>query len=264
MKLFPAKMLKPIAKGGTKVVRFVGKNSNWVLSVLAFLGLLGTAWSFTDATIKAVKLCEEKQVKGAKEIVKTVWKLYLPGIGFVVVTTFSIFGNAISNAKRIATATGLWMASKADLKAVKKKTAEILGDSKAQHIDQETERAKVAANPPPSEDEISKTGHGDKLFRFGWTGRYFRSSPEWIELIFERLNNELHDGYGDTILMHRLIELLDMPHCDSGDAYWSLVDMKKEGYSRINADICNCQWMEVNGRQEMVSTLRCNPPPTGF
>ena len=257
-----AKVFRPVVKGAKALTRFTTKNSNWILAILALLGVVSTAEEFTRATIKAVKLCEEKKPQGAKEIIKTVWKLYLPGVGIILVTTLSICGNAKLNARRLATVTGLYAASQADIEAFKAKAKEMLGEGKAKKIEDEVERAKVDRLPPPNEDDIVKTGHGDQLFMFGWTGKYFRANPDYIELKFRELNQEISSEPDGICYMHRLIEMLGMPACDSGNAYWDMYEMLEHGYKKIEADITTCKWMDVNGKQEVVSTLRTIPAPT--
>lgn len=259
--LMTSKVFRPIAKCSRKLIRFTTKNSNWILSILALLGVIGTAEEFTRATIKAVKLCEEKKPQGAKEIVKTVWKLYLPGVGIIFMTTMAVCGNAKINARRLATVTGLYAASQADIQAFKAKAKELLGPGKAKKIEDEVERDRVDRLPPPSEDQIIKTGHGNDLFQFGWTGVYFRANPDYIELKFRELNQEISATPDGVVYMHRLIEMLGMPQCDSGNAFWDMYDMLEHGYKKIEADITNCKWMDVNGKQEMVSTLRPIPEP---
>lgn len=258
------KFAKPFFKGGRKLARFTVKNSNWILSLITLFGMGAAVGTAVDATVKAVKLCEEKQVHGTKEVIKTVWKLYIPTAGFIIVATTSVLGNAHINAKRIATVTGLWAASQTDAKLFHDKAQEILGEKKTKDVEAEAERQKVLLNPPPAEDEIIQTGHGNDLFMFGWTGKYFRASPEYIELVFDKWNQEIQGDMDGTAYVHRIIDMLDMPACDSGDAYFDMVRLQTEGYKEIRPNITACQWMVVNGKREMVSTLRFTPQPTGL
>ena len=255
------KFLKPLAKGCKKLSKFTAKNSNWILALIAAVGTVGVAEEFTRATIKAVKLCEEKKPEGAKEVVKTVWKLYLPGVGIVLVVVSSICGNAHINAKRLATVTGLYAASQADIQAFKNKAKEILGEGKARKIDEEVERDKVDRNPPPPEDEIVKTGHGDQLFMLGWTSKYFRANPDYLELKMRELNQEMTEEPDEEIYENRFNEMMTLPYCEAGNAVWNMYDLMTEGYKKISLDITTCKWVEVNGKKEMVSTVRFVPNP---
>lgn len=255
------KLVKHFIRGGKKLVKFTTRNSNWILALITALGAVATAEEFTRATIKAVKLCEEKKPQGAKEVVKTVWELYLPGVGILLVTVTSALGNAHLNAKKLATVTGLYAASQADIQAFKNKAKEILGEGKEKKIEDEVERERVEKNPPPPEDEIVKTGHGDQLFMLGWTGKYFRSNPDYLELKMTQLNKELPEEPDEEIYENRFNEMLDLPYCEAGNAVWNMYDLITEGYKKIGLDITTCKWMEVNGKKEMVSTVRFVPNP---
>ena len=258
------KLIKPLANGTKHVARLAGKHSNWILAVIAALGLGATAFEFTRATIKAVKLCEEKQVKGAKNIIKTVWKLYIPGVGIVIATTIAIFGNAHSNAKKLMQMTSAYVAGKADMKQLKDKAKEILGEGKEKKIEDEVERDKVKNTEIPPEEKIIKTGHGNDLFLDGLTGQWFRASPDFIELQLKTLSDEMRDDIDNNLYVHRYIELFGLNKSYIGNWYWSMSDLLKEGYKCLEADITACQWMTVNGKQEMVSTFEVEPKPERF
>jgi hypothetical protein len=261
MALKNIKVVRFLASGVKKLTKFSTKHSNWILALIASLGAVGVAEEFTRATIKAVKLCEEKKPKGAKEIVKTVWKLYLPGVGILLVVVTSVCGNAHINAKRMAAVTSLYAASQTDIKAFKEKAKEILGEGKEKKIEDEVEREKVDKNPPPPEEDIVKTGHGNDLFMIGWTGKYVRANPDFLELIRKQINKEMDEEPDEEIMENRFNELMNLPYCEAGNAIWNKYDMLQEGYKEIQFNITTCKWMEVNGKKEMVSTLRFVPSP---
>ena len=257
-----AKIFRPLVTTSKKLVRFTTKNSNWILAILTILGIVGTAEEFTRATIKAVKLCEEKQPQGAKEIIKTVWKLYLPGVGLILVTTLTVCGNAKLNAKKLATVTGLYAASQADIMTIKEKAKEMLGEGKARKISDEVEREKLNRDPPPTEDFITKTGHGNQLFRMDLNGGYFRANPDYIDLKFAEFNQDMSEEVDGVLDANNLLERFDMPRCSLGNAFWDKYDMLEHGYKEVKAVLTTGQWMDVNGVKEMVSTVECEPRPS--
>lgn len=262
-----AKLASPFVKGLKQFGKELSKNSNWIFALMGMVGLAGTTWQMVDATIKAVKLCEEKQVKGAKEIIRTVWKLYIPGVGFVILTTISIIGHTKLNrtlSKKLVTATGLYAASQADLKAFKDKAKEMLGEKKAEKIEQEVTQDKVKKLTPPDEKDIVNTGHGDQLFQLALTGGYLRACPEWIELQIRTMNEEQESSPDGVIYAHRLLELFQQPEADVGNLYWDKYDMLQKGYKRLEADITTCRWDEYKGKPEVVSVISITPWPTGF
>lgn len=249
---------------GKNTIHFTKKNSNWILAWLAVLGIGGLTWATIRGTIKAVKLCEEKQAQGTKEIVKTVWRLYIPAFGFFILTTISIISNAKINASKLALMTGLYAMKEADLNDFKKKVKEMVGPKKEEAIETEVEKDKVRKLPPPSEEDIAKTGHGNVLFIDWLTGQYFRASPEYIDLVQELVNKQLHNEMDPSLMRGFMHELLHLRKCGADDLVWDLVDMQEHGYYDIQLDCTHTEWMEVNGQREIVCTLRCTPEASGF
>lgn len=245
-------------------LRFTKKNSNWILAWLAILGVTGLSWAMIRGTIKAVKLCEEKKVQGTKEIIKTVWRLYIPAIGFFVLTTVSIVSNAKINASKLALMTGLYAMKEADLKDFKNKVKEMVGPKKEEAIEAEVEKEKVRRLPAPSEEDIAKTGHGNVLFIDWLTGQWFRASPDYIDLVQEKINKQLHNEMDPSLMRGYMHELLHLRKCGADDLIWDLVDMQEHGYYDIQLDCTHTEWMEVNGQQEIVCTLKCIPEASGF
>lgn len=256
------KALKPAAKGLAHVATAAKQNSNWIVASISVLGVMATAWAFTDATIKAVKVCQEKQVHGKKEVLKTVWKLYIPGVGIVLFTTLAILGNAHSNARKLAIVTGAWAAQKADLKAIKAKAKEMLGDGKVNKIEDETEREKLKTQPLPTPNEIQATGHGDQLFRFGWTGQYFRANPDYIDLMFREANEEARDGLDELLMVNNITDKFNLPPTDSGYARYDFTTLREQGIEAVKADIRTLEWVNITGKPEMVSIVKLDPEPT--
>lgn len=256
----PKTMVK-LAKG---VPMFCRRNSNWLLSALAILGVTGLTWAAIDGTIKAVKLCEEKQAQGAKEIIKTTWKLYIPMAGFFILTTVAIATNAKINAKRIATLTGLYAASQADIESLRKKMREVVGEKKATEIEMEQNKERVQELPPPKEDDIAKTGHGNMLFMDWLTGQYFRASPDYIELVEHEMNEQIDNELEQTLLRGYMQERFGERSCGTKDLYWDKADMVTRGIRKIELDASYTDWTEVNGQREMVAILRCRPEAVGF
>ena len=259
------KCLQPVIKAGGKLVRMGKRNSNWLLAILAMLGLLTTAGLAVDATVKAVKLCETKEVKGRKEVLKTVWKLYIPAVGSWIVTNLSIVGNAHINARRLATVTGLYAMSQADLKALREKAKEVLGNRKEERMEDEAAKDRLNRVVPEQQTRIIETGHGNKLFLEWLTGQLIRTSPEHVEAVSEKIDNRIGreiDGVvevGGTYLSEFGID----PNCWVGSAIWDMAEMLQRGITHFEIDCRELQWMEVNGQQEMVGIIK-PPDPTGI
>ena len=258
-------IIRPIVKAGGKLIRATKRNSNWILAVLAMLGLAGTTALAVDATVKAVKLCETKEVHGKKEILKTVWRLYIPAVGCFIVTTVSILGNAHINARRLATVTGLYAMSQTDLKALKSKAKEVLGEKKEREkIEDEIAKERLNAVVPTQQTRIIDTGHGNKLFMEWLTGQLIRTSPEHVEAVAEKIDNQISKEIDGVIEVGYYLNEFRIPaDCWVGRAIWDSAEMKFRGDSKFSIDCHEIQWMEVNGQQEMVGIIR-PPEPTGI
>lgn len=258
------KWLQPVVKVCGKAVRFGKRNSNWLLAILAMLGLATTTGLAIDATVKAVKLCEKKEIKGRKEVIKTVWKLYIPAVGAFVVTTVSIIGNAHINARRLATVTGLYAMSQADLKALKEKAKDVLGERKEERMEDDIAKERLNKVIPAQQDQIIETGHGNKLFMEWLTGQLIRTSPEHVEAVAERMDNQFSKEVDGVVEVSYYLEQFRIPtDCWVAKAIWDTAEMLQRGDKKFEIDCHEIQWMEVNGQQEMVGIIK-PPEPTGI
>ena len=259
------KVIKPLVKGGTKVLAKVAKKSDWIMMALAMLGLTGATALAVKATITAVKLCEEKQVQGKKEIIKTTWRLYIPAIGCFIVTTLSVVGlgwQSIKRARQLATVTGLYAMSQTDLKAIREKAKEVLGEKKEREkIEDEVAKDRLEQAVKANSGNIISTGHGDKLFMEWLTGQLIRTSPEYVETVAERMINQFAKEVDGVIEASYYLDQFKIPtDCWVAQAIWDSAEMLRDGKKEFYIDCHEIQWMEVNGQQEMVGIIRPTEP----
>ena len=262
------KGLKPLAHVGGKIMKKTAKNGDWLLAVLAFLGLTGATALAVKATITAVKLCETKEVHGTKEVIRTTWRLYIPALGCFIVTTLSVAGlswRSIKRAKQLATVTGLYAMSQTDLKSIREKAKEVLGEKKEQEkIEDGVAKDELDKMVIPPEDQIIKTGHGNKLFKERLTGQLIRTSPEWIEAVSEKINSQFGKEIDGVVEVSYYLSLLNIPtdYCWVARAIWDEAEMLRNGDKEFSIVCRELKWMEINGQQEMVGII--DPPdPTG-
>ena len=261
------KAAKPIISIGGKVIKGVKRNSDWIMMILAWLGLAGSTALAVKATISAVKLCETKEIHGKKEVIRTVWRLYIPAVGCFIVTTLSIGGlgfKSIRLAKKLATTTGLLAMTQTDLKDLKAKAAEVIGEKKEQEkIEDGIAKDKLNAMTIPPEEQIIKTGHGNKLFLEWLTGQIIRTSPEWVAAVSENMNNQFSKEVDGVVEVAYYLDQFKIPtDCWVGRAIWDYAEMLQRGDKEFKIDCHELQWMEINGQQEMVGIIR-PPEPTG-
>mgnify|MGYP007022093034 CR=1 FL=1 len=266
-KLSLIKFTKPVVMFTRKGLRFIGKNSNLILTIVSATGVVATVACAIHGTIKAVKLCEVKKPVGAKEVVKTVWKCYIPTIGMVLLTTTAIIGNGRINAKKIAVLTSALAGSRESLKALETKMAEEIGPKKAQKVIDAAKSEEAKENLPASSKDIIETGNGNVLFFIKDFGQWIRSSHEGVELAELKTSNELRDANDWTetgenyIPANVALEHLGARNCTLGEYMgWKASDFRGENQKGPKFRISS-EWMNVNGKDEIVGTIWFQPSP---
>lgn len=177
--------VKMIAK---KVTEKIGKNSPHLLAGAAICGVVGTAVLAVKATPKALEIIQEAETDEPKEIVKLVWKQYLPACVVGSVTIACIIGVDVIHNHRGAVLAGLYSLSENAMKEYQEKVVEQVGKNKEQGIRDEIAKDKLKKNP---DKEIYLSGSGDVLCFDAISGRYFKSDYETIRKIQNDLNHQL-------------------------------------------------------------------------
>ena len=264
-----ARFTGPIVKMGQKSLRFVSKNSNLLLTCVSAAGVITTVVVTIKGTIKAVKLVEEKKVVGAKEVIQTVWKCYIPTIGMVILTTTAILCNGRINAKRLAVLTSAYSGSVETIKKIEEKMSEQIGPKKTQKAVDEAECENAKNNIPGNEKDIVITGKGNTLFYCATTGQWFRSDRNGVELAELKVQKEISDlmktgfGPGDVILVREAQEALGLPETDMGDYMgWytdDFLDTKETVHFVVSSD-----WMDLPWGKEVVGVVRFTPWPNNI
>lgn len=167
---------------------WVAKHEPEILMGMGVSGFIfSTVWGI-KATVKAVKKVEKaKEEMGTitkKEVIRLVWKDYIPvavSLGLSIPAVIS--SNRVSNRRNAALAAAFSI-SERTLQEYQDKTREIVGDKKNQEIKEavSAERISTAGSP------ILVTGDGDHLFYEPITGRYFKST--WGKIL--KAANELN------------------------------------------------------------------------
>ena len=259
---------RPLVIVTKKGLRFLSKNSNVVLTVISATGAVASVALAIHGTIKAVKLCEIHQPHGTKEIIKTVWKCYIPTIGMVLLTTTAIIGNGRLNARKIAVLSSALAGSQNSLKLLEEKMAEEIGPKKAQKVIDSARSEEAKQNLPDGEKDIIDTGNGNVLFFLKDYGQWIRSSYEKIELAEMKIERDIQDslnGIGDSFIpANNALEYLDARHCLQGEYNgWDPKDFN-QGNRKGPKFRISSEWMVVNGVNQIVGTVWFEPEPTSL
>lgn len=241
-------------------IKLMSKNSNLVLTMISAAGVLTTTYVAIKGTIKAVKLCEEKQVHGTKEVVKTVWKCYIPTIGMVILTTTAILCNGKINAKRLAVLTSAYSGSVETIKKLEEKMTEQIGPKKTEKARDEAEIAAAKEHLPERKEDviISGDGRGKQLFYLRPTGQWFYSDYNGIELAELKINKAIEEltreSWGETLPVSEVQEALGLAVTDMGEYMgWDLDQFRGNvGLSLI----ISSDWMDLPWGKEIVGVIR--------
>lgn len=259
--------LKPVVRITKTGLKIISKNSNLILTFVSAAGVIATTVVAVKGTIKAVKLYEEVKPVGTKEIVKTVWKCFIPTIGMVIITTTAILCNGKINAKRLAIMASAYTSSVESAKRIEEKFTESLGPKKAAAVIDDIHSQKAEDNKPKSEKDIIATGNGDELFFIEDVGQWIYSDTNRIELAELKTQNDMADGNdwddnGDTILlMNTPLERLGARTCDTGRRLvWRAEELKKLGLKGPKFRVSSRR-MDVCGQNRAVGTIWFEPEP---
>lgn len=259
------KFTGPIVKLTKNGLRFLSKNSNVLLTVLSVTGVVTTVWVTINGTIKAVKLCEEKKVVGTKEIIKTVWKCYIPAIGMVILTTTAILCNGRINAKRLAVITSAYQGGVETIRKLEEKMSEQIGPKKTQKAMDEAEVANAQEKAPKDKKDIIATGKGEQLFFCATTGQWFYSDWNGIQLSELKLQKIISDtmkswGSGEFIQLREAQEALGLPATDMGEYMGWYTDDFQDTKDTVKF-IISSDWMDLPWGKEIVGVVRFTPWP---
>lgn len=229
----------------------LSKHRSAVLAGTAIASAVGTVYLAIKGTIKSVPVIEKmkkdlplvekdgeivQEDLKKTEIVKAVWKNYIPtAVGLVTTVTCVVCAHRI-DAKRIATATSALLLSEKMNKELEKKSIEELGTEKVKEI-----KNKIFGKDPELKKAYENKGSISKIMgeetptyrrshdEVGWFkepffGRTFQSTRLEVEQAMMNATKEAIRGSG-IISMNEFYDFLGLDPCDGGDLYgWRIGD----------------------------------------
>lgn len=185
--------LTKVAKDFTTLAK---KHSPEILTGIGVAGMIATTVMAVKATPKAIELINEREVDlhveklDRKEVVKTVWKCYIPAAVTGAMSVACIIGASSVSARRNAALATAYTLSETALKDYKEKATEIVGEKKQKEIKDAIAKQKIADNPVSTND-ILMTNRGETLCYDAHSGRYFKSDIDTIKKAVNELNRRL-------------------------------------------------------------------------
>lgn len=189
--------------------KLAADNSPLILTGIGVAGVVTTAVLTGKASIKAERMLNvyryDQDPKAEffiskKEVVKTVWKLYIPPTVTGIVTVGAvIFANRIGT-RRAAAMASAYVLSQEAFGEYKDKVVEKIGESKERAVRDDIAQDRVNAKPV-TDNSIVVTNGGNSLCFDILSGRYFNSSMEEMKAAQNNLNHH--------ILRHQYASLTD-------------------------------------------------------
>lgn len=227
-----------------RLEKTVADNSPAILTGMAVVGTLTTAYLTGKATVKAVEIMHHEADAQlidmydfkSKYVLEKVWKLYIPAVTSAAFTCAAIVcANRIGTRRATALAAAYTIAEKG-FDEYKEKVVEKLGQGKERELRDELaqERVEKAKNT-----EVFITGTGEVLFYDSITGRKFKSDMESVRKAQNDLNAQLvNNVYASLGDFYDLIGLERTPY--SEEVGWNTDRLMEIDFSTTLSDGVPC------------------------
>ena len=234
------------------VMKLVQKNSSTILTCMGAAGVIATAVLTGRATIKAVRIVDESEAHSKTEIVKTVWKEYIPAAGIGITTIACIFGANALNKRQQAALMSAYALLDQTYKEYKSKVKEVLGEEAEQKVENAIAEEKVSDICPEK---------GKLLFYEPNYGQGFERTMLEVQDAEYRLNQKF--AVEGEASLNDFFELLGLNKTDTGDLIGWSQEMAWDNY--------NYTWIEfehelkkTEGGREYYQINMPFPPTFGF
>jgi len=167
-------VLQPMKQHSSELLLCAGLASGAAAIGLAILG-----------TVRAVPLVDKRKKElnteklPAGEILKTVWKCYVPTVTTAAASAGCLLGASYQYTSKVTALTAAYSMSEAALSEYHKKVVEQVGSEKEKLISDSVDAEKLTKNPV-SKQIVFITDGGDDLCYDSASGRYFKSSKDSI------------------------------------------------------------------------------------
>lgn len=196
-----------------KLASFVARKTPVLLTGLGVVGVFSTAYFSIKATPEAYRQIQDAKsertdVLTKAEIVKLVWKEYIPAGASAALTSAAIIAvNSVHN-RRQAAIVSLYTLSEKALSEYQTKVRETIGEKKEKGIRDAIVEDQIRNNPNDGSTQVIVTGRGQSLCYDTLTGRYFKSDIESIRRAQNDVNAQaINDMYASQNDFYRMVGL---------------------------------------------------------
>lgn len=251
-----------LANAFDSAAKFTDKNAPAILTGLALAGVVTTVVLTVHATKEAtLDILEDEDLPvdedgnvPKKEIVKKVWKRYVPVVGGIILTGVCIVGaQHINHRRQVALAAAYELADTA-LKTYKQEVIEQIGKNKEKKIQAGADKKIIEKNPPSEEmvKDVCDVRLSEMLFYDQHSG-YFVSNPDKVKSAAHKANAGMHNdrvSVADFLWDCGCKKITD-------DCYDYYFDNNESGEICVE-DLISYNEEELYGRTFVVGTLHYN------
>ena len=205
----------------------VKKNAPQILAGVGVALGVGAVCEAVHATTKAVKDVEQKQNESDEkltkiDVVKTVWKNYIPTACLTAGSVACVVGSVNISMRRLASMTLAYTMSEKSFKEYKDKAKEFLGEKKEEELRGSIDHDQITANPP-QKDLIRRARGGVTLCLDKFSGQYFYSDADTIRRVCNELTKYMFADY--FVSFNDYCSSLDLEMTKFGDDFgWNAND----------------------------------------
>lgn len=225
---------------------FTRKNSPAILTGLAIVGVLSTAYSAYKAGLRADKILEDyrKDIKDCRRndkdakraVVGETAKKLIPVIAPTIImggtTIACVAGSHSVSSRRIAALSAAYSISESTVKNLNNKMEEMLGERKARSIKDAIMKDKLHADNEKDREALSNDhfvmpGDGTVLCKDLYSGRYFYSNAEKIKQAIAKCSYDIvSDMYISLNEFYDAIDSRELTKIPMGeDLGWNIDDV---------------------------------------
>lgn len=226
--------VKVSANTAVKVPRKVwNKHDSGILTAITIIATGAAVYFALKDGPKARKILDEKKEKGASNTETA--KALLPVCGRTMMAVAVAWGSSILNHKRmtgkVTTLVEALSLARSLREDTRQATVDTVGEEKTQEIEKKVSEKRVAEKPVIM-PEVENTGHGQFIFREPMTGKTFKASKDYVELVVGRYSDEISRMYRDirdgrldpdtsecTRCMDDIFQSIGLSHCGFAELF---------------------------------------------
>lgn len=191
----------------TKGTNLVIANKPEILAGMSLVGLGATAYFSFQAGVKvqasyeSIKSFKDDIIQNhSREALKELCKILAPAAAATMFTGACIVGSQVIAHRQYGALMAAYMMGNDKLKAFESSAAKLLDENKMDEVRQEIAQQRVLANPVTSHSGmVIDTGKGSTLCLDLMSGRYFKSSVEYIRMAQNDINEQITGDWSATL-----------------------------------------------------------------